>query len=297
MITMALCGAGVVAGLWIVLVALFPRPGPLAGELARLGAPPRHTARRGGLGGLAERAGAGLATRALSWGMVPRSLIGDLELVEMAPEVAGAQLLGATVAMAGAGAGALVLLGIAGVRLGPAIDAAVLAASAAGAALVVLSGLAATAGRRRERFRRIFAIWLEAVSLAHAGGSGLEEAMARACELGEDWVLRRLASALVGAEARGVGPWEALASLGEELGVDEVVRAGASLALAGREGAAVRSSLGATAAGLRARMLAEEEARTNAVTERLFLPALMIAMGFLLFALYPGLQRVLGGLG
>ena len=86
-----------------------------------------------------------------------------------------------------------------------------------------------------------------------------------------------------------------LGRLGEELGIDELGELAASAALAGTEGAKVRSSLAAKAASLRSHQLAEAETDAQASTERMSLPVVLLFAGFLIFVGYPAVAHVLEG--
>ena len=75
--------------------------------------------------------------------------------------------------------------------------------------------------------------------------------------------------------------------LGAAIGVDELDELAASLALAGTEGARIRSSLTAKSASLRRRRMSEAESRANSTTERLFLPSIILMVAFMVFLMYP----------
>jgi hypothetical protein len=79
------------------------------------------------------------------------------------------------------------------------------------------------------------------------------------------------------------------------LGVGELSEIAAAVSLAGSEGARIRSTLTAKAASIRRHELADAEAEANAVTERLFLPGVLLLVGFLLFIGYPAYARIAGG--
>ena len=83
--------------------------------------------------------------------------------------------------------------------------------------------------------------------------------------------------------------------LGVDLGVSELEELAAAVGLAGQEGARIRSSLAAKASTARRHELAEAESEANTVTERLFLPGVLLLTGFILFIGYPAVARILGG--
>lgn len=147
--------------------------------------------------------------------------------------------------------------------------------------------LAARAAEERRHFRRALTCWLELVSLAQAGGMGLEEALQASSRQSEDRFFLRLRSTLDYAGHAGISAWDALGQLGRDLGLIELGELAGTIALAGAEGARVRATLSAKASALRNRMLAEAESVANATTERLFLPSIFLLAGFLLFIGYP----------
>lgn len=166
---------------------------------------------------------------------------------------------------------------------------------AAGAALPVFV-LQVESVKRRRAARLVVGSFLDLVVLCLAGGMGIEGALHAAAQVGEDPVSRRLAATLSLARDSGHPPWQALASLGQELGVGELTELAAAVGLAGSEGARIRSTLAAKARSIRRHELAESEARANAVTQRLFMPGVLLLVGFLLFIGYPAVERITSGI-
>lgn len=301
MIALALCGMGVAAGLVLAYLALSPARPSLEAELARLArsapAPAAPPASRDRYARLRRSLGSALAEPLGAAGLVPAGLDADLQILEQDRADWAAQV---GVATAGLGATAVVLLALFAVVVGFVVPIFLVLAT-----LVVVAGLSwlvptvsarAAARGRREHFRAVLATWLELVTLSQAAGTGLEGAMDAACSLADDWALRRLGRALANARHLGLAPWEGLRQLGAELGVDELGQIAAMLTLAGSEGARVRASLAAGAASLRGRQLATTEAEANRVSERLFLPATVIMIAFLLFLTFPAFERILASL-
>jgi tight adherence protein C len=140
---------------------------------------------------------------------------------------------------------------------------------------------------RREHFCHALSCWLELVTLAQAGGMGVEGALVAASAVAGDGAFLEIRRALDHARHAGWSPWKGLARLGNELGIPELEELASSIALAGTEGARVRQSLGAQSASMRRREIARSESRANATTERLFLPAIVLMIGFMIFLLYP----------
>ena len=165
-----------------------------------------------------------------------------------------------------------------------------------GGAALSYSSLAAEARRQRVQARKAISSYLDLVVLCLAGGMGIEGALHSAAEIGDHPTQARLAVALEQARDDGTPPWQALASLGEQLGIGELRELAASVGLAGTEGARIRASLVAKAASMRRHELAEVETAANVVTERLFLPGVLLLGGFLVFIAYPAFARIATGL-
>lgn len=161
-----------------------------------------------------------------------------------------------------------------------------LAAALAGAAVPSLL-LRRAAGAARRDLVRSLACWLELVALAQAGGMGIESALEAASSIAGETSFLRIRRALDRARHAGRSPWDGLGRLGVELGVNELEELAASVQLAGTEGARIRSSLSAKSASLRRRQMSDAQGRANATTERLFLPAIVLMIGFVMFLIYP----------
>lgn len=160
------------------------------------------------------------------------------------------------------------------------------AGGAAGVAAPTIE-LRRAAQREREHFRLGLSCWLELVALAQAGGMGVEGAIDAAGRISSDPGFSRIRQALARSRHSGTTPWEELGRLGFEIGVDELAELAASLGLAGSEGARIRASLRAKSESLRRRQMSEAESRANSTTERLFLPSIVLMIGFLIFLMYP----------
>ena len=165
---------------------------------------------------------------------------------------------------------------------------------AGGAALPFLV-LRSEASRTRRAARVSIAAYLDLVVLSLAGGMGIEGALYAAATVAHDEFSGRVVDALELARHSGATPWDALAELGEDLGVNELVELAAAVRLAGTEGARVRSTLSVKAASIRRHELADAETEANTITERLFLPGVFLLVGFLVFVGYPAVARITGG--
>ena len=153
--------------------------------------------------------------------------------------------------------------------------------------------LRSDAEKARREFRHALAAYLELVTILMSGGAGVETSMFDAAALGRGSAFRHLRSALSAAHARREPPWSGLGQLGSRLGVTELEELEASMTLAGG-GAQVRDSLGAKAAAMRMRDLADIESEAQARSETMVLPVALMFAGFLVLIGYPALAALSG---
>jgi len=165
-----------------------------------------------------------------------------------------------------------------------------------GGATLPMLALPVDSDRARNAARRALGSFLDLVVLCLASGMGLESALEAAAGIGDQPLSRRLARALAIARDAGQPPWAAFDDLGRRSGIDDLVELAAAISLAGLEGARIRATLTSKAASLRKRELAVAEASANRVTERLFLPGVLLLVGFLVFIGYPAVSRIVTGL-
>ena len=286
--------AGGVAGLGLAIAAaeLFaPAPPDLAAALARLHpSQPRR----------AEGPSPGANTsarfsRLVDWVTERVPLPGrNLALVERTAQ----QFVTSKLVMASYGVAlpalVSVVLGLAGL---PIPAAAVIAVSMAGAMLLFFAPdlvLRSQAADVRAEFRRTVCCYFDLVALERSADGGPAEALSRAALVGRGRGFRRINEALTTARLTGASPWHALTVLADEVGIDELGDLADVVALAGQDGAAIADTLAAKAAALRGRQLADAATAANVASEKLTLPGVVLAFGFLVLVCYPALARVLG---
>jgi Flp pilus assembly protein TadB len=167
--------------------------------------------------------------------------------------------------------------------------------AAAGVAIPLVT-LRGQASRGRRHARRVVGCYLDLVVLALAGGLGIEGALHAAASISEAPVALKIVRSLDEARDAGRTPWEALAALGRDLGVAELVELSSAVSLAGTEGARIRATLAAKATSIRSHELSDAETDANTITERLFLPGVLLLVGFLIFIGYPAIARFSAGI-
>lgn len=291
-----LVGLGMGAGVALVLSGLFPAPVPLHRALADLHRPPSAA--------LGASAGASRLTRLLGETWVDthagRELVqrfrADLQITSTAPaEHLAHRVAVALVALVWAPATAAIM-SAGGVGTGVVLPLWVSVALAPAGFLYPSITLRSRASVRRAAFRHALGSFLDIVAISLAGGRGVESALHDAADSGHGWSFDQLRRALLDARLLGETPWAALDRLGAELDVAELRELAASAALAGAEGARVRTSVAAKARAIRVHGLTDVEAAAQSASERMSLPVVLLMVGFVVFLTYPAVERVLTGL-
>lgn len=167
-----------------------------------------------------------------------------------------------------------------------------------GAAMAALptARLRSRAAQARRDFRHVVGSFLDLVSMSLSAGRGVPEALDAASALSDDPAMARIRDALAAARLRGETPWAAMGRLGETLRIDELRDLSAALALVAEDGAKIRESLGARASSMRRRELADAEGKAGENSESMLVAQLVIAMGFIVFLVYPALTGIMGGM-
>ncbi|MEU6260190.1 type II secretion system F family protein [Streptomyces sp. NPDC047043] len=297
MTALVLLGIGVGLGLWALVVWLIPPRPPLAALISRLNAasaPPPIL--RPDQGGWAVRIGSPFTSLLRAVGLPGRTITQDLAITERSSETHLAEK--AALALTG-----LLLPGAVGTLLALGGRALPWPVPLGGTLVFAVSGfllpdvtVRAEAERRRDAFRHALGAYLNLIHVLLAGGAGVDGALNDAAGIGHGWPFQQLRRALNTARLTRTSPWTPLGQLGEELQISELSELAAGLSLAGTEGAKVRASLAAKAAGMRQRSGAEAEGKANAATERMALPGILMAFGFIIFVFYPALTQITNSL-
>ena len=146
----------------------------------------------------------------------------------------------------------------------------------------------------RRDFRHVVGSYLDLVAMSLSAGRGVPEALDAASSLSDDPAMVRIRNALDVARLRGDTPWEALGRLGTQLRIDELRDLSAALALVAEDGAKIRESLGARASSMRRRDLSDAEGKAGENSESMLVAQLVVAMGFIVFLVYPALTGIMG---
>lgn len=146
----------------------------------------------------------------------------------------------------------------------------------------------------RRDFRHVVGSYLDLVSMSMSAGRGVPEALDSASSLSDDPAMVRIRDALDIARLRGETPWAALGQLGTQLRISELRDLSAALALVAEDGAKIRESLAARASSMRRKDLADAEGKAGENSESMLVAQLVIAIGFIVFLIYPALTGILG---
>lgn len=299
-IVMALLGAGIGVGAWMLTRALQPRPLPLsqlAAILDRQGvavnATPSDDDDLAGPQSLLANIG---TTVMQSLGLTEKpALVDQLRVLDKSMERhAYEKMLAATAGFAlPVLFGAVLLAG--GVAASPLILLLVGAAAAVVGFFYPDLPLAEKVEERRRAFRHAFSAYLDLVTILLAGGAGIESALEGAAESGDGWAFAEIRGALRRARLTRRTPWDAFDQLGHELGVNELIELAASVSLAGDHGARVKGSLTAKADALRAAQAAELEAAAETRTEKMIVPVVVMILGLVLFIAFGAVDAITDG--
>lgn len=186
------------------------------------------------------------------------------------------------------------LAGLAGMLVGTSVPVLVSLLLGVGLGLMPTIRLRAEAEAARRDFRHVVGSFLDLVSMSLSAGRGVPEALDAASSLSDDPSMLRIRDALTTARLRGQTPWAALGRLGDDLRIDELRDLASALALVAEDGAKVRESLSARAASMRTRELAIAEGEAGEKSESMLVAQLVIAMGFIVFLVYPAMVGIVG---
>ena len=122
------------------------------------------------------------------------------------------------------------------------------------------------------------------------------QALAGASETGDSPAFDQLRHALDVAFLARMPVHEVFAELAQTLDLGEIRELSASLALAGSEGAKIRTSLAAKAESIRLKVLHDEEAASVSATTRMALPVGLLLTGFMIVVGAPAFSHALSAL-
>lgn len=281
-------------GLIVLVRELRPAPPRLETALARLQAVPLPpSAVSAGTATPGERVGRWLAERvARPTGMVavPRA---DLALLGRSVErfmldklalfitgLAAPAVLGALVALTG-GSLPWSLPMLAGLIL------------AAVLSLIPDWSVRSQARQRRRDFRYAFTSYLQLVVLERQAGAALNSALENPAKITDGWPFQRIRQALTRARYAQQQPWRALADLGTDIDVRDLIDLAHTAEIAGAEGAKMHDVLIAKITSMRHEASAAARSEANSRTTAMWVPTSLLMLGFVILIGFPFFSKLL----
>ncbi len=278
-------------GVWLVASAIWPAPRPLSSALSEL-----HPVARTRLGFVSADGEADSAALSIGRWLVRRLKAGALADEHTASDL---ELVGRPLEVY---AGTRVLCAVGGALIGPVLWSLAVAVGSPPPFILPIWMMAiggvcgwflprlvlrSEADEARVNFRHALGAYLDVLVLLLAAQEGPESAMEIAAEAGRGPAFVELRRATWQARLSGDAVWDSLDDLGRRLRITELREIAAAGSLAGESGAAVRQSLTAKARALRQAALAEAETTARKKSQAMFMPLVLMGMGFVIFLIYP----------
>lgn len=284
-----LAGLVIGGGIWAIIGGFWPAREPLTAIVSRVGQPPDDLTRRN----LDARVGMWARRHIGPLDSVFDGLRADVRILGKDANEQAGQMLAMVVLGFGWGPVVAGALAVIDVQLPWIVPVWLAVAGAVMGAVLPYRQLKQEAKRRRTDFSLALSACCDVLACCLAGGQTTKQAIDNAAAAGDGWAFSELRTALHKGYLAGRHPWDALTDLGIETGLDELTELGVALSLAGEEGAAVRTIVRRKARVIRQRLAAAIEQEGNQAAERMTMPALVLAAGFVTFWGYPAYQTLI----
>ncbi|RAY12960.1 hypothetical protein DPM19_23440 [Actinomadura craniellae] len=152
----------------------------------------------------------------------------------------------------------------------------------------------AQARQRRKDFRYAFSSYLQLVMLEREAGAALNAALEEPAKVADGWPFARVHQALTRARHAQQQPWRALARLGENIDVRDLIDLAHTAEIAGGEGAKMHDVLVAKVTAMRHEASAAARSEANARTTAMWVPTSLLMLGFVILVGFPFFSRLLG---
>ncbi|WP_395111520.1 hypothetical protein [Actinomadura sp. SCN-SB] len=150
------------------------------------------------------------------------------------------------------------------------------------------------AREHRKDFRYAFTAYLQLVILEREAGSALNAALEEPAKLTDGWAFERIHQALTRARHAQQQPWAALARLGEDIGVRDLIDLAHTAEIAGSEGAKMHDVLVAKISSMRREASAAARAEANTRTTTMWVPTSLLMLGFVILVGFPFFSKLMG---
>ena len=163
---------------------------------------------------------------------------------------------------------------------------------AAVSVLLVIADLEQRASAASRDLRHQLSAYLDLLTMLLASNQGNEGALRLAADGGDGRLFVELRRRMLEAATAGRPAVTALAALGRDLGVVELIEIAASASLATSQGAPVARSLVAKTESLRSALQAEQEQDARVRTGKITFPLVAMGIVFIILGLYPALVSI-----
>ncbi|WP_433476553.1 type II secretion system F family protein [Spirillospora sp. CA-142024] len=149
------------------------------------------------------------------------------------------------------------------------------------------------ARQHRRDFRYAFTSYLQLVVLERQAGAALNAALEDPAKITDGWPFQRVHQALTRARHGQQQPWSALARLGEEIEVRDLIDLAHTAEIAGNEGAKMHDVLVAKITSMRHEASAAARAEANSRTTTMWVPTSLLMLGFVILVGFPFFSKLL----
>jgi tight adherence protein C len=158
--------------------------------------------------------------------------------------------------------------------------------------VLVVADLDQRASAASRDLRHQLSAYLDVLTMLLASNQGNEGALRLAADAGDGRLFVELRRRMLEAATAGRPAVTALAALGRDLGVVELIEIAASASLATSQGAPVARSLVAKTESLRSALQAEQEQDARVRTGKITFPLVAMGIVFIILGLYPALVTI-----
>jgi Flp pilus assembly protein TadB len=287
----ALLAGGVGAGIWLIGRGLVPPARPLRTLAGELVAPRESLAVRSSTSRTVKRRWERLAIRV--GGGTSERLAADLAVLGRSTARHALDKLGYALVFFVLALVPAALFPLADVRV-PAVSIVFAALLFAGAGWCYPELEVRSRGRTARRaWAQALTVYVDIVGISLAGGSGVEDALMVAADVGTGPQFGELRDTLRAAQTRRRKLWHALDDLGARMDVIALRELAAAVDLAAESGSRIRETLIAKAAALRVRQLTEAEADAEKASETMGIAPALMAIAAVVLIGYPAVARFL----
>ncbi|MFI0354249.1 type II secretion system F family protein [Actinomadura sp. 9N407] len=154
--------------------------------------------------------------------------------------------------------------------------------------------LRSAARQHRRDFRYAFSAYLQLVVLEREAGAALNAALEQPAKITDGWHFQRIHQALTRARHGQQQPWRALAHLGEDIGVRDLIDLAHTAEIAGNEGAKMHDVLVAKITAMRREASAAARSEANTRTTAMWVPTSLLMLGFVILVGFPFFSKLMG---